>query len=381
MKRAKNLFKMITTNDNLFLAFARAKKGHSNKRDVFEFQRYLDSNIRKLCTNLVTGNYLPSPYRTFIIRDPKERTISAPAFRDRVVHHAIMNVCDPVFESFQIYDSYSARRGKGTHTALKRSVEFSSVNSHFLKLDIRKYFDSVDHGVLLSLLQRRFAENRLIRLFEGIVTSYSTAPGKGLPIGSLTSQNLANFYLSFLDHFIKDKLRVRGYVRYMDDFILWADNPWFLERTLKRIIAFLDKNLCLHIKPATINKTRQGIPFLGFLVFPDRIKPLSKKKNRIKQKLEALYTNLHSGTWTQEEFAIHARPLFAQLDYSDSVAFRKKVLSIFEHPPFRAPTVSNVAARGTTTPRTAAVRIATTTHPATRATSSASASSSPSSGG
>ena len=181
-------------------------------------------------------------YHQFTIHDPKERLITAPCFRERVLHHAIFNLCEPILERHLIADTFACRVGKGWLVALERAQRFAGRHRFFLKLDIRKYFDSIAHAILLARLGRLFKDRRLLHLFERIIESYSTPPGRGVPIGSLTSQHFGNFYLASLDRWVKERLRVRGYVRYMDDFALWADTSCALKIHLSEVGNFLGKS-------------------------------------------------------------------------------------------------------------------------------------------
>ena len=173
----------------------------------------LDENLAGLARDLAEGTYTVGPYHQFTIFDPKERLITAPCFRDRVLHHALTLVCEPVFERFLIADTFACRRGKGREAAVERAKQFARRYPWFLKLDIRKYFNSIDHEILLGLLARKFKDRRLLDLFGRIIASYEVAPGRGVPIGSLTSQHFANFYLGWLDRFVKEGLRAGGYVQ------------------------------------------------------------------------------------------------------------------------------------------------------------------------
>ena len=222
MKRAGHFIESIAEPANLRLAFWKAAKGKRAKADCRAFQAKLDTNLSTLRAQLLAGRVPVGEYHTFTIQDPKERTICAAAFCERVLHHALMNVCEPVLERAAIFDSYAGRKGKGQLAAVRRAESYARHYGWFLKMDIRKYFDSVDQCVLLELLARKSKDAAVQRMFGQILASYETAPGRGLPIGNLTSQHFANFYLDPLDRFVKERLRCRAYVRYMDDFVVWG---------------------------------------------------------------------------------------------------------------------------------------------------------------
>jgi hypothetical protein len=188
VKRENCLVDRIADPDNLRLAFWKAGKSKTGKAEVIEFQNNLDKNLLSLRSELLGGKPAVGNYRYFKVFDPKERLICASAFRERVLHHALMNVCHDSFERFQIYDSYACRIGKGTYAALDRAETFQKRYAWFLKLDVRKYFASISHNILKGMLQRRFKERRLLDIFGAIVDSYEAAPQRGLPIGNLTSQ-------------------------------------------------------------------------------------------------------------------------------------------------------------------------------------------------
>lgn len=221
---------------------------------------------------LAEGTYEVGPYHQFTIFDPKERLITAPCFRDRVLHHAVTLVCEPVFERLLIADTFACRRGKGRIAAVERARSFARCFHWFLKLDIRKYFDSIDHAILSRLLRRKLKDRRLLELFDRIIASYEVAPGRGVPIGSLTSQHFANFYLGQLDRFVKEELQAGGYVRYMDDFVVWGKDRAGLTTVRDRIKEFVARELSLTLKPHPyINQSRWGMDFLGCRVKPSHI--------------------------------------------------------------------------------------------------------------
>ena len=222
MARGRGLYLKIPEPDNLRLAFNKAVKGKSDRQEVIRFRHDLDENLAALRRELQSGEISLGPDRFFTILDPKERIICAAPFHDRVLHHAVMNICEPVFERYSIFDSYACRPAKGLHKAITRAQEFSRQYQWYLKLDIRSYFGSIDHKILNRLLARRFAERRLRDLFGHVIASYRTEPDSGIPIGNLLSQYFANFYLSHLDHWLKEERHVPGYLRYMDDFLLFG---------------------------------------------------------------------------------------------------------------------------------------------------------------
>ncbi|MDP8231486.1 MAG: RNA-directed DNA polymerase [Candidatus Zophobacter franzmannii] len=327
MKRAGNLFDIIAEPDNLRIAFWKASRGKSYKSDVISFQNNLECELKNMRELLNSGSLDVGNYHYFKIYDPKERLICAASFPERVLHHAIMNVCDPYFERFQIYDSYATRRDKGTHKALDRATILNKRNHYFLKLDINKFFNTIDHKILLNLLQSRFKDTRLLSMFEQIIYSYSTSKGRGLPIGNLTSQYFANFYLAFLDHYIKEELQVKGYVRYMDDMILWGKNRTEMKEYLLIIEKYLGEYLDLHLNKPVINKTGQGLSFLGYTLFKDHRKLNRRSKKRFIRKADIYRNNLINDIWTQEEYHEHIVPIIEFVRKADTTSLRKIVFN------------------------------------------------------
>lgn len=231
MKTYTKLYVKICSSDNLYLAYRKARKRKSSRPDVQEFEQHLNENLKKLREELVTETYRPLPLKTFILRDPKTRKISKSDFRDRIVHHAICNIIEPIFEKRFIHDSYANRKRKGTSGALKRFNRFKRkasgngmkvednynnnyVRGYILKADIRKYFDTVDHVILIQILSKKIADQKVILLIEKILANHKTRHlGKGMPLGNLTSQFFANIYLNELDMFVKHELRAKYYLR------------------------------------------------------------------------------------------------------------------------------------------------------------------------
>jgi retron-type reverse transcriptase len=265
MKRIGMLYDGIWHWDTLRVAFHLARKGSRHSRDVVSFEKNLDRNLRHLQGEIRSERVCLAGFTQFVIHDPKERTITAPGFRDRVLHHAIMQVCEPFFDRWLISDSYACRKGKGRLAALQRATGFARQHGWFLKLDIRKYFESIPQERLLVALARKFKDHRLLGLFEQILRSHP----KGLPIGSLTSQHWANFYLGSVDRLVKEHLRIPGYVRYMDDFVLWDNDPNRLKHAWSVIEHHVVTQLGLELKAGSnLNRCSHGMDFCGFRVFP-----------------------------------------------------------------------------------------------------------------
>lgn len=303
--------------ENLLLAYRKAAKGKRGHADVAEFEYRLEENLLQLQRELQEQTYEPGKYHSFYIRDPKKRLISAAPFRDRVVHHALCNLIEPIFEKSFIFDSYANRVGKGTHKAIDRAQQFARRYKFVLTCDIRQYFPSIDHEILKSILYRKlqfaapdktpycklqFAPpdnlkivvlpliQKILQSGAGVLQEeynmvYFTGDDlfaihrpRGLPIGNLTSQFWANCYLDPFDHFVKRNLRCKGYVRYVDDFLLFSNDKAELNEWRGKIIAELAKlRLTLHEDKCQPRPVTEGIPFLGFVVFPEH-RLLKKQK-------------------------------------------------------------------------------------------------------
>jgi hypothetical protein len=290
MKTYKNLYPQICAFENLYGSFKAAARGKRGNPRVAEFEQRLEDNLIQLQDELVAQTYQPGAYTHFRITTPKPRIISAAPFRDRVAHHALCRLIEPIWERKFIHDSYACRVGKGTHAALDRCTEFARRYPYVLKCDLVHFFPSVDHAILREILARPIADAQTRWLMDQFLDSGKTSelsqssevsyfPGddlfaalrpRGLPIGNLTSQFWANVYLNELDQFVKRELKCRAYLRYCDDFLLFHDEkpPLWAWRTA--IIEFARTlRLKLHERESTVLPVRTGIPFLGFRVYPD----------------------------------------------------------------------------------------------------------------
>jgi len=286
VKSFGNLYPTVCSLENLYEAARKARRHKTRREDVERFDLHRERYLRQLHEELAAGDWHPSPYRRFEIHDPKTRTISAAPFRDRVVHHALCNVIAPLIERRFTDDSYSCRLGRGTSAGRERCRCFTNRYRYALKGDVRKYFESIDHEILLGKLARVIRCRPTLQLCRRIVASGSledappewfpdddllTSVGRarGLPIGNLTSQLWANLYLDRIDHLVREELRVPAYARYTDDFILWSDDRAFLHDCRERIAWELSRErLRLHPGKTRVMPTRCGVPFLGFRFFP-----------------------------------------------------------------------------------------------------------------
>ncbi len=288
---------MLITLENLFSAWDQFQKGKQGKLDVMDFERRLEDHIFALYDDLVNKTYTHGPYHTFNVYDPKFRVINKATVRDRVVHHLLFRYFELLFQPRFIYQSYSCQKGKGVHLAVEsvsRALRKASRNYTCtvwtLKLDIKKFFDSVDHEILLGLLHKRMTDTDVCWLLERIVRGYSSpqGAGKGVPIGNLTSQIFANIYLSELDYFVKFELQERYYFRYADDFVVLHHDPAHLNDLIDKIKVFLAERLALslHSQKIISRKFSQGIDFLGYVLLPHYSILRTTTKRRIFKKID-----------------------------------------------------------------------------------------------
>jgi RNA-directed DNA polymerase len=326
MKRESKLIGKIAEPENLRLAFWKARKAKDGKLDAECFRSRLDANLLSLRQQLLTGKVNVGNYHYFTIYDPKERLICAASFHERVLHHAIMNICHTNFEKFQIFDSYASRKDKGTYAALDRAKFFQRKYKWYLKLDVRKYFDSINHNILKQQIAKRFKDKLLLMIFNDIINSYQTTAGKGIPIGNLTSQYFANHYLAVADHFIKEKLNAPAYVRYMDDMVLWSNDKRELLKLGRLFRIFVETELELVLKPNCLNACDKGLPFLGYLLFPKHVLLNQNSKKRYVSKFELYSEKMENKTWTQAEFQKHILPLIAFVKHANTFNLRKKCI-------------------------------------------------------
>jgi hypothetical protein len=321
---------LVADAENLRLAYWKAAKGKRGKADCLAFRERLEENLAALAAELLAGEVSVGDYHYFEVHDPKERLICAAAFRERVLHHALMNVCEPVLERAAVFDSYACRKGKGRLRAVDRSQGYARTHRWFLKMDIRQYFASIHQAALRELLRRKFKDPVLLGVFDRIIGSYRSTPGRGLPIGNLTSQHFANFYLAPLDRFLKETLQRAAYVRYMDDFVVWGESGRELRVVCERVRAFLAVELKLTLKDNTaINRTALGMDFLGYRLFPGTVRLARRSKVRFTRKFRRYEAAHGRGDWSELVLQQRMQALLAFVMSAESGAFRRHVLQCF----------------------------------------------------
>jgi hypothetical protein len=362
------MYEQLCSWANLRLAHAKAARGKRGRHAAAAFEYRLADRLLELQQELRDKRYRPGPYSSFHIHEPKRRLISAAPFRDRVVHHALCNVIEPRFERGFIHDSYANRAGKGTHRALDRAQAYARRYRYVLQCDLRQFFPSVDHALLRETLARKVGDSDVLWLIDRILEGgagvlsaeyemvwfpqddpLTADPGphagqgllavdrpRGLPIGNLTSQFWANCFLDPFDHFCKRELRCKGYVRYVDDFLLYADDKrrlWVWRAALVERLARM--RLCIH-PGAHPRPVTEGIPFLGFVVYPTHRRVKSRKVAAYRRRLKRLAGLYVSGEATREALAASLLGWINHVRYGDTWGLRRSVVR--DLPPIRAET-------------------------------------------
>lgn len=343
MKIYRNLFDQIISPGNLFSAWESFKNDKRNKPDVMEFEWQLEENIFKLHRELKSKSYKHGPYFGFYVTDPKQRHIHKALVRDRVLHHAVFSVINLIFEETFISQSFSCRIGYGTHKGvaalenMARTIQRNSTRPCFvLKCDVRKFFDTVDHIILLSTLRKRIKDDDAMWLLEEIIESYASSSStlferKGIPIGNLTSQLFANVYMNKFDQFVKQILKVKHYARYTDDFVIVATERTYLEGILPDIGDFLSQKLALNLHPKKIgiHKFHRGVDFLGYVTFPHHRLVRTKTKRRIVAGLERRIHDYHSGKITKISLEQSFQSYFGVLCHANTQKLSERLKNEF----------------------------------------------------
>ena len=383
--KAHDLFDGVASFSALERAARRAVAGKRAKPGGAAFLANLEKELLRLERELQDGAYRPGRYKTIEIFDPKRRVVSAAPFRDRVVHHALCAVCEPVFERGFISDSYASRKGKGTHRCVRRYEKFRDRYRNVLRCDVYRYFPAIDHEILKRDLRRRIACPRTLELADRIIDASNPQepvhlhyPGdnlftplerrRGLPIGNLTSQLFANLHLDRLDHFCKERLRAKGYIRYMDDFAVFHDDPDRLKEWRRRLGEFLGaRRLRLHPDKTFIAPTYEPAVFLGFVLLPDGRRRIPEENvRRFRNRLRGLRDRWRAGRVSREEIERRVTAWVAHASHANTWRLRQAIFRDGWFDPSREPDRPPVAAfcaavPGTTNRGTSDLRTATGT--------------------
>lgn len=336
VKRIGNLFDKIISMENLRLADEKARKRKANTYGVILHDRSKEANLRQLHEQLKAGTFRTSEYSTFIIHEPKEREIyRLPYFPDRIVHHAIMNVLEPIWLSVFTADTYSCIKGRGIQAAadkVRKAIRTDREGcAYCLKIDLRKFYPSIDHGVLKAIVRRKLKDTRLLQLLDGIIDS---APG--LPIGNYLSQYLANLVLTYLDHYVKEGLRVKHYFRYADDIVVFGSSKEYLrnilqvfeERTAELKLAIKDNKQIFPVATDHRDKYGRGVDFLGYVFYLNE----TRLRKRIKQNFCRKLAKLNRRPPKSEaDFKQAIAPWWGWCQHSDSTYFINKLNERSKH--------------------------------------------------
>ena len=339
------MYEKLCSWNNLLLAYRKAAKGKRGHPNVAYFEYHLEENLLNIQKELQDFTYHPGPYASFHIHEPKRRLISAAPFRDRVVHHALCNLIEPLFECSFIFDSYANRVGKGTHRALNRAQEFARKFPYLLQCDVRQFFPSIDHTILHEILSRKIKDENVLWLCDQIIASgvgvlsevyemvyfdgddqSATSHPRGLPIGNLTSQFWANVYLNPFDHFVKRSLRCPAYLRFVDDFLLFAEDKGTLwewkDKIEKRLVGLrLTIHAGAHPTPVT-----EGFSFLGFRIFPQKRRLKRRKAIYYRRKLRTMCRDYLAGELSFERMTASVQGWVNHARYGNTIGLRKAVL-------------------------------------------------------
>jgi len=331
---------------NLLLAARKAALGKRGRAPAATFEVGLADELVELADELRRQTYRPGPYQSFFIHEPKRRLVSAASFRDRVVHHALCNVIEPVFERGFIADSFANRKGKGTHRAIDRCQGFARRYRYVLICDVRQHFPAIDYEILMERLSAKISDPQILGLCRSILESgvgvlddqydmvyfpgddlFAVERPRGLPIGNLTSQFWSNCYLDSLDHFVKRHLRCRGYLRYVDDFLLFADDKatlWAWKRAVVGRLAQL--RLTLHEERAQVRPVTAGIPWLGFVVFPTHRRLKRRNVVSYRRRLAGLLAGYRTGDVSFEQLKASWQGWAQHAAHGNTFRLRRAVL-------------------------------------------------------
>ena len=287
MKRHGNLWDKIVDPENLYQAYRKARKGKAWQRGILEFEKDVDGNLLKLQKMLCKGEFTTSEYRSKTIHEPKKREIYIlPFYPDRITQHALLQVVAPIWNNLMIHDSYACREGKGMHEASRKTMRHVHNYKYCLKCDIRKFYPSIDHNILMDIIERKIKCKPTLALLEDIVRSFGG--GKNTPIGNYTSQWFGNLYMNELDVELKQKHGIKTLIRYCDDFVMFSDSKGALHKLKCHIENFLKTKLDLIFSKWSVFKVTQGVDFLGYRHFPNKILLRKSTAKRVMKRIKAL---------------------------------------------------------------------------------------------
>lgn len=320
MRKHGNLFEKIIDTGNIHKAYKAAKKGKTWQDTIKKFDRNTENNLLKIQESLINKTFTTSKYTLKIIHEPKERTIYRLPFNpDRIVQHALMNVLEPIWEGLFIHDSYACRKGKGIHKASQKTMQFIrevGANGYCLKMDISKFYPSMNHDILYRIIQRKIKCKDTLALIEDII--YSMDGGKNVPIGNYTSQWFGNLYMNEIDQFLKHEHKVKYYLRYCDDFLIMHEDKRYLKELAEIIREYLAAKLELKFSKCKVFPLTQGIDFVGYRHFPGHILVRKSTTKRVKRRMKALPGLLASGKISELQYQSSIASTMGWLKWANS---------------------------------------------------------------
>lgn len=322
-----NLFNSIYDYSNLLLAWKKTQRLRKYNYDIMRFRKNLDENLIIIQNELIWKTYKVSEYKNFVVYEPKKRIISALPVRDRIVQHALVNIIEPIIDKKFIFDSHACRKGHGLKLAVDRFIKFAKKNKYCLKCDVASYFPSINHIILKSLYRRHISCENTLWLIDTIIDS---TENPGLPIGNLLSQLSANLYLHELDFYVKHHLKLKYYIRYMDDFVIFDNNKTNLKEINENINEFLHNKLMLKLKEekSKIYETKNGIDYCGFRCYPSHA--VVKKSTRLRnyRHMAQLANDLINNIINPHEFINSLTSIIGHSMYSRNYSYRKNIIDI-----------------------------------------------------
>ncbi len=331
MKRIQISLEQIAAHNNLILALHKAARSKRHRDQVSRFLQQAEQNLNRMADDILHAGMPYGVFRSFIIHDPKRRTIHAACFEDRIFHHALMNLAGPVLERAMLSSSFACRPSLGVHRAADTTQQHIRRYRWYGKIDISSYFSCIDHNILLSTLLRRFKGKDFEAQLQRLLACHHTQPGKGLPIGSLTSQYFANYYLDDLDRLLNKLPEVLAHVRYMDDIVWWCDDKQQVKQVLQQVQDWLHQQRQLRIKSTwQIQRSEQGIRFCGYRILPGVIRMSIRRKRRYQQCRLHWERQYHLGWITSTQLQAAYAAVHAITQGTDSVGWRRK--NLLHHP-------------------------------------------------
>lgn len=328
MKRYGNIWNKIISPENIFLAYKKSREGKGWQRTIKKVEENLEEKLSSLRDTLINKTFKPAKYVEMEIYEPKKRIIyKLPYYPDRIIHHALMRIISPIWDKMFIKDSYACRPGKGQHIAVQRAMQFALRNKYILQCDISKFYPSVDHDILMNIIRQKIKDVNVLELIEKIVRSF---PGnKNVPIGNYTSGWFGNLYLNELDKFIKQKLFIKDYIRFSDDFLIFLNNKHELKNKLNLIKNFINDALKLKFSKSNIFSTSLGIDFLGYRIFPNNkhgyILLRKRTVKRTKIRLKTIPWKLKHNLMTKDQVISSLASTYGVLKWCNSYNLRKKL--------------------------------------------------------